>query len=139
MSLDSVAVAICQGSPSSPCIGDLFSRNSNIDFEFSVCSLDLIISHDPFHLFLFPFLCQHQWNSFPYLWENFVLATVRILQHLMGSSLSSLDPVWVQRTLLLQRREQLLLSTLDTYPTVTVGVDSVARVLQGEALPTPPS
>ena len=45
----------------------------------------------------------------------------------------------MQRTLLLQRRERLLLSTVDTYPTVTVGVDSVARVLQGEALPTPPS
>ena len=117
--LDSVAVAICQGSPSSPCTGDLCSRNSNTDLEFSVCSLVLMISHHPFHL------------------------TVRILQHpkdhLCLLELSTLDPAWVQRTLLLQRREQLLLSTFDTYPTVTIGVDSVARVLQEEALPTPPS
>ena len=57
------------------------------------------------------------------------------------SELSNIHRIisWVQRTLLLQRREQLLLSTFDTYPTVTVGIGSVARVLQGEALPTPPS
>ena len=79
--LDSVAVAIYQGSPSSPCIGDLFSRNSNTDFEFSVCSLVLMISHHLFLLFLFNFLCQCHWNSFPFLWKNFVLSTVRILQH----------------------------------------------------------
>ena len=81
--------------------------------------------------------------QFPFLWKNFVLSTVRILQHpkdqLCLLELSTLDPAWVQRTLLLQRREQLLLSTFDTYPTVTVGVDSVARGLQGEALPTPSS
>ena len=76
--LDSVSVAICQGSPSSPCIGDLFSNKSNTDFGFSVCSLVLMISHHLFHLFLFPFLCQCQWNSFPFLWENFVLSTVSL-------------------------------------------------------------
>ena len=104
-----------------------------------------MISHHPFNLFLFPFLCQFQWNSFPFLWEIFVLSTVRTLQHPQGRlcllELSTLDPAWVQRALflLLQRGEQLLLSTFDMYPTVTVGVDSVARVLQEEELPTPPS
>ena len=72
--LDSVAVAVS----SIPCIGDLFSQNSKTDFEFSVCALVLMISH---HLFLFPFLCQCQYDSLRFLWENFVLSIVRILQH----------------------------------------------------------
>ena len=38
---------------------------------------------------------------------------------------STLDPAWVQRVLLLLRKEQLLLSTSGTCPTVTVGVGSV--------------
>ena len=144
MSLTLLLWAICQGSPSSPCTGDLFSSNSNTDFEFSVCSFVLMISHHPFHLFLSPFLCQCQLNYFPFLWENFVRSTVRILQHpqdhLCLLELSTLDPAWVQRTTLaFSVREQLLPSTFDTCPTVTVGVDSVARVLQEEALPTPPS
>ena len=80
--LDSVAVAICQGSPSSP-----------------------------------------------YPWD-----------HLCLLELATLDQAWVQRTLLLLRREQLLLSTSGTSnPIVTVGVDSVTRLLQEEALPTMPS
>ena len=112
------------------------------DFEFSVCSLVPMISHHLFHLFLFPFLCQCQWNSLLFLWEisSFPLSESSNIHRIISVfELSTLDPAWVQRTLLLQRREQLLLSTFDTYPTVTVGVDSVARVLQGEALPTPPS
>ena len=119
--LDSVAVAICQGSSSSPCIGDLFSRSSNTDLEFSVCLLVLMISH---HLFLFPFLCQCQWVR-----KRFVLSIVRILQHpqdrLCLLEPSTPSPAWVQRTLLLLRREQLLLSTSGSCPTVNVGVGSV--------------
>ena len=56
-----------------------------------------------------------------------------------GAGAEDAETFPVERTLLLQRREELLLSTFGTYPTVTVGVDSVARVLQEEALPTPPS
>ena len=73
-------------------------------------------------------------SSFP-LSESFNIH--RIIS--VFSSFSTLDPAWVQRTLLLQRREQLLLSTFDTYQNVNVGGDSVARVLQEEALPTLPS
>ena len=119
-----------------------FPTIPTLTLGFRCVHSSLMISHNPFHLFLFPYLYQHKWNSFPFLWENFVLSTVQILQHLQDHlcllELSTLDPVWVQRSLLLRLGEQLLLSTADTYPTVTVGVDSVA-LLQGEAVPTPPS
>ena len=134
--LDFAAVAL----PSSPSNDDLFSRNSNTDLESSACLLVPVMSH---HLFLFPSLCQCQWDSFPFLWKRFVLSIVRIFQRpqdlLCPLELSTLDPAWVQRILLLLRKEQLLLSTSGTCPTVTIGVGSVARVPQEEALPTPPS
>ena len=72
--LDSAAKAV----PSSPSIDDLFSLNSNTDLESSACLLVPMISHN---IFLFPFLCQCPWGSFPFLWKRFVLSIVRILQH----------------------------------------------------------
>ena len=44
-----------------------FPAISNTDFEFSVCSLVLMISHHLFHLFLLPFLCQCHFTCCPRL------------------------------------------------------------------------
>ena len=123
---------------SNPQIDDLFSRISNTDFEFSVCSLVLVISDHLFHLFLLPCLCQCQWRFFPFPLEevsSFALSeSSNIHRHrLCLLEPSTLDPAWVQRTLLLLRRGQLLLSTSGRYPIVTVGVDSVARAPHGRS------
>ena len=103
-----------------------------------------MISHHPFHMFFCSLsfasasgiisLSFGKSSSFPLSESSNIHRIISVFssfRHLtqLGRNVPSCFSV----------ENKLLLSTFDTYPTVTVGVDSVARVLQGEALPTPPS